>query len=312
MGLGRTIAAGQRLRTRLSSLRDELRAPATPSNTETSNRDVAEDARLRSDYVRELIHQPVLLDTPCGAMPGIPKVLVQFWHDKDAVPEDVRDCMKSWDELINQGFRRILFGGNEARSFIERHFGDQHVAAFDRCHHPAMSCDYFRLCYLFRHGGFYVDADDEFKGAECEYLFRDNRLKIQPLCFDSATRTMVGKEIFMRKRARSSHWIYYANNNPIITPPSHPIVALALARATRILLDSHEERPEIQFTTGPLNLTVSLVSHSIASKLVGKPRDFEFLPAWETIATSRWSLSYRNDERNWRLWQFLNAGGLPN
>jgi superfamily II DNA or RNA helicase len=33
-----------------------------------------------------------------------------------------------------------------------------------------------------------------------------------------------------------------------------------------------------------------------------KDRDFLLLTNWGAISTSRWSLSYREDDRNWRLW----------
>jgi hypothetical protein len=165
-----------------------------------------------------------------------------------------------------------------------------------------MRCDYFRLCYIYRHGGFYVDADEVYQGGDCESLYRDNRLKIQPLCYDTQTDTMVGSDVFIGKKTYSPDWIFYVNNNPLVAPPFHPVVRSALARSTRILLSQTGERFDIQFTTGPGNLTASLVQHSIASSDAGKSRNFLLLTNWEAISTSRWPLSYREDERNWRLW----------
>jgi hypothetical protein len=54
--------------------------------------------------------------------------------------------------------------------------------------------------------------------------------------------------------------------------------------------------------TGPGNLTASLVHHAIASDLVGRALDFTIVPGWDVISLSRWPLSYRSDQRNWRLW----------
>ena len=71
------------------------------------------------------------------------------------------------------------------RAFIGDHFTSAHIDAFERCYHPAMRCDYFRLCYtLFRYGGFYVDADEVYQGSSCEVLLKTGRLKLQPLCYD--------------------------------------------------------------------------------------------------------------------------------
>lgn len=262
---------------------------------------IAEDDRLRSSYMRKLVRETAPIDAPSGPA-NIPKVIVQFWHDSGAIPPDVCECLDSWEPLVGQGFKRVLFDDNEARRFIARQFGSPHVAAFDRCPHPAMRCDYFRLCYIFRHGGFYVDADEVYQGGDCQSWFRDNRLKIQPLCYDTLSNTMVQTDVFIGNQADSPDWIFYVNNNPLIAPASHPVIRLALARSTRILLSHRGERLDIQSTTGPGNLTGSLVRHSIASKLAGKARDFLLLTNWDAMSISRWPLSYRDDGRNWRLW----------
>jgi hypothetical protein len=36
-----------------------------------------------------------------------------------------------------------------------------------------MRCDYFRLCYIYRQGGFYVDADEIYQGGDYHSLYRD-------------------------------------------------------------------------------------------------------------------------------------------
>jgi hypothetical protein len=262
----------------------------------------SEDHDLRSSHIHELIRETVPLpieQSPSSA--DIPKVIVQFWDDPDRMPEDVQRCLDSWEPLQAQGFKRVLFDDDKARSFISETLGHPYVAAFDLCHHPAMRCDYFRLCYILTHGGFYVDADEIYQGTECNRFFYDNRLKIQPLCYDTITAKMINSDTFVRDHEYSPEWIFYVNNNPIIAPANHPIIHLALERATRILL-SGVERPEIQSTTGPGNLTASLVRHSIAATLTGRTRDFLILPNWEATSISPWPLSYRNDERNWRLW----------
>ena len=110
----------------------------------------------------------------------------------------------------------------------------------------------------------------------------------------------VSPDIFFEQQKCSSSWIFYVNNNPIVAPAGHPVVRFALERATRILLNCHE-RPGIQSTTGPGNLTASLVKHAIASTCQGLDRDFVILGDWQEIAVTRWPLSYRNDKRNWRL-----------
>ncbi len=262
---------------------------------------IAEDDELRSRQMRRLIQEVAPGEQP-PAPATIPKVVIQFWHDASAIPADVQECLDSWELLESQGFKRVLFDDSKARRFISKRFGRRYAMAFNRCHHPAMRCDYFRLCYIVCCGGFYVDADEFYQGGDCYSLFQDNRLKMQPLCYDTSSATMVPSGIFTKQPNDSPHWIFYVNNNPLVAPASHPVVRLALARSTRLLLSHQEKRLDIQSTTGPGNLTASLVKHAITSELTDQVRDFSFLIDWDTVSVSRWPLSYRDDERNWRLW----------
>ena len=262
---------------------------------------LAEDDDFRSLYVQGLVQSPAPPPTEMSPeRDTIPKVIVQFWHDSAEIPSDVRECLDSWDDLKSQGFSRVLFDDGQARHFISNNLEHRYLQAFDLCYHPAMRCDYFRLCYILINGGFYVDADEIYQGTECDRLFCDSRLKLQPLCYDTISGNMISPDLFMGKCQSSESWIFYINNNPIISPPRDPILHLALERSTRILLNCLE-RPEIQSTTGPGNLTASLVRHAISSKLFGRNRDFMILPDWEATSISPWPLSYRNDDRNWRL-----------
>ena len=218
------------------------------------------------------------------------------------VPTDVRDCLDSWTPLLRRGFRRLLFGDASARRFIADAFGPEHVDAFDHCGHPAMRCDYFRLCYLVRRGGFYVDADEVYKGGDVEGLFVDVRLKLQPLCWDATTGEMVAAASFTRRTERTPGCTYYVNNNPIVAPPGHPVLRAALERSRRLLLDGAAPLLGVQTTTGPGNLTACLVAHGIRRAATGSEPDFAFLSEWDALSESRWPLAYRQDERNWRLW----------
>jgi mannosyltransferase OCH1-like enzyme len=261
----------------------------------------AENDRYRSSYVRSLVQTTQSLpEPPLGSKNTIPKVIVQFWDNLGRIPKDVQECLDTWEPLAAHGFARLIFDDRKARSFIFTQFGSTHVAAFDRCYHPAMRCDYFRLCYILSSGGFYVDADEMYQGMDLKHLFDDNRLKLQPLCYDTETGEMIKNNVFMKDRQYSPNWIFYFANTPIIAPAGHPIIRLALERATGILINS-SERLEIQSTTGPGNLTASLVRHAIYQELSGEAQDFLILSDWESTSIICWPLSYRNDARNWRL-----------
>lgn len=236
----------------------------------------------------------------------LPRVIVQFWDDQEKIPTDVLECMETWTALEGQGFHREVYGNESARTFIEDNYGDAHVAAFTACPHPAMRSDYFRLCYLAQNGGFYVDADDAYQGADWRPLFRDSRLRLQALCYDTATDMMVDPLVAISTEIGSSTWIHYVNNNPIIAPARHPVVLEALKASTSAILNHDGGPMDIQSMTGPGNLTVALTRYALSQERLGQPTEVEILNTWDTVAVSRWPLSYRDDERNWRLWRQVN------
>ena len=269
---------------------------------------LAEDHDFRSRYIQKLVQEiPAERTAVHFRKITVPKVVVQYWHDRQDIPPDVQACLDSWHTLESLGFQRVLFDDEQAHAFISNNFDENHCQAFKRCYHPAMRCDYFRLCFILLNGGFYVDADDCFSGTAFDDYFYDDRLKLQPLCYDIGSGNMICPDSFLKNRQSSTNWIFYVNNNPIMAPPHHPIIDFALKRATRILL-ACRKKPEIQSTTGPGNITASLVKHAISCERSGRQRDFLILPDWETISTSKWPLSYRDDDRNWRLFNPATLG----
>lgn len=264
--------------------------------------DLVQDHASRSRYLRHLTRK---LSAPAGPVQGdsIPQVIVQFWDDPTRIPSDVTECMASWAPLEREGFSRRLYGDESARSFIEATYDAAHLAAFDACPHPAMRSDYFRLCYLAHRGGFYVDADDEYQGADWTPLFSDSRLRLQALCYDVSTDAMVDPGHAIATNGNSDALIHYINNNPIIASARHPVILAALEASTAAILGHPGGPIDIQSMTGPGNLTVALARYARSQERLGWSIDVEILCAWDSIALSRWPLSYRTDERNWRLWR---------
>ena len=260
-----------------------------------------EDHHARSNFVRGLVQRSLEPNVAPSAIPRKPpKRIVQFWNDLDRLPVDVRECIESWRKMEEKGFEIFLFDEGQARDFIRRKLSPRHEKAYDKCYHPAMQSDYFRLCYILAEGGCYVDADDVYHGNAIQHLFSDGRLKIQPLCYDMSTDEMVPPSVFTEPGANALSWIFYFNNNPLIAVSGHPIVERALAQATLNLeQDVANGLPEIQSTTGPGNLTKSIFDAVTENGEI--ERALLVLCDWENIAKSSWALSYRNDQRNWRL-----------
>ena len=266
----------------------------------TSPSDVADDHTLRSQFMERLIAETERRSCTDGhSVP--PRLLVQFWDAATLVPSDVQRCLDSWAPLEDSGFKRLLFDDVSAAQFIRENFGPLHARAFKRCHHPAMRADYFRLCFIMKVGGFYVDADDIYQGLSVEELLVDGCLKLQPLCYDVATDSMVDPVSSAQSEGAEGR-IFYVNNNPLIAPPEHPVIARALEQATSSLLSADESSRDIQSLTGPGNLTACLVIHAIETRQANVADGFELLSDWGSIAISEWSLEYRSDHRNWRHW----------
>jgi mannosyltransferase OCH1-like enzyme len=265
-------------------------------------RDSQEHHRQRSEFIRTLVQRRTRQRTVIGKYRHLmPRTIVQFWHDLQQLPHDIEECVASWTRWEKSGFTHRLFDQHVAKAFIGDSLDARHESAFERCYHPAMQADYFRLCFLLVEGGLYVDADDVCVGADIGWLFEDGRLKLQPLCYDIASQTMVKPSVFLCTDAYDPSWIFYFNNNPLIASRGHPVIERALNQATSLLEHaSDNELPEIQTTTGPGNLSKSIFDIGIAQTR-DIQNDLVVLEDWDLFAVSQWPLSYRNDARNWRL-----------
>lgn len=259
---------------------------------------------LRSAFIREVTLQQIETSSESAAdvaaeSPLIPRRLIRYWHDPSDLPQDVRACLDSWDRLADEGFEFRMFDDSSGGAYIAENYGARESHAFARCSHPAMRCDYLRMCFVLAEGGLYVDADDVLLGDGWKRVFRDGRLKVHPLCYDISAGAMVPSADIWEPDLPTANRIFYVNNNPIAAPAGHPLLRRALREATTKLLDD-ERFPEIQSTTGPGNLTAALAAHACELRRAGAPPDFELLRDWDSIAEMRWDLSYRRDARNWR------------
>ena len=278
----------------------------TDFSNKLSGKNISENDQLRSQYMHRIIRKGNK-DVPKSGAPVIPYLLVQYWNDLTAIPSDVQKCIDSWKLLEKDGFKRLLFDDKSAKKFIKHNFDTRHLKAFNNCNHPAMRSDYFRLCFILINGGFYVDADDIYRGVSFKSYFNNQRLKLQPLCYNILTSSMVKISDAILAPYDSRKLIFYANNNPIISPSNHPVIYMALKRATQILYQDKGGKQDIQSMTGPGNLTISLVQYAIKNSQDSNTSHYEFIADWDEIAFSQWPLEYRFDKRNWRLWNGLDT-----
>jgi mannosyltransferase OCH1-like enzyme len=261
--------------------------------------EMAETDSLRSKYMFENVFRREDVETNRSNSYGaIPNQLIQYWDEK-IIPDDVKKVMDTWSK---SDIPKIVYNRESAKKFINDNFSDEFAKAFGKCIHPAMRSDYFRLCYLYKNGGLYVDVDDKFNYVSLSFLFENNKLKLSPLCYDLSADQMVGINHFYYNLEAIPNYIYYVNNDPILTPAKHPLIELALNRATYNLLDEFTNLKQIQSVAGPGNLSACVVQYFLNSERTNSPLDFELIMNWDDISTPQWNLEYREDQRNWRKW----------
>ena len=254
--------------------------------------EIGDDDKKRSEFIYRFIKSENRVTISNDI--AIPKVIVQYWHCLNELPNDVLNCIESWKSLTANGFEFKLFDDRQAQQFITNYFEEKYLNAYLKCHHPAMRCDYFRLCYLYIFGGFYIDCDELYSNQKIDFLYSNNNIKVQPLCYSLNQERMIDMKEYLYK-PYDENKIYYFNNNPIITPPKHELISIALERTCGRLLNE-ADISDIQSTTGPGNLTASVVYY-----LLRNENQINIIKDWNDISLSPWPLSYRNDDRNWRL-----------
>ena len=85
--------------------------------------------------------------------------IVQYW-DGD-IPDDVAALMKTWS-VKNPEYDYQLFNHKESLSYIKENFNKDIFDAFNKLTIPAMVCDVFRVAFILKEGGVYIDC-----GIEC-------------------------------------------------------------------------------------------------------------------------------------------------
>jgi tetratricopeptide (TPR) repeat protein len=92
----------------------------------------------------------------------IPRKIMQYWDQKNPLDEVTR-LLRTWVEA-HPGYAYSRFDNMAAREYLAAHYAKEVLNAYRQARHPAQASDLFRLAYLLREGGFYIDADDRCVG----------------------------------------------------------------------------------------------------------------------------------------------------
>jgi mannosyltransferase OCH1-like enzyme len=140
--------------------------------------------------------------------PIVPLKIFQTWFSKE-LPPLMQKCVEEL-KTNNPEFEFFLFDDNECRSFIETHFDEEVVNAFDTLVPGAYKADLWRYCVLYIHGGIYLDVK-----YKCVNDFR--------------LISLTEKEWFVKDMETSGKGIY---NALMISKPKNPLYKQFIDKVT--------------------------------------------------------------------------------
>ena len=88
----------------------------------------------------------------------IPKTIVQTMTNADKLPAAMLEASSSWKKE-NPSYEYTLFSGDDRIEFIKNFYGKEILAMYFAMSHNSFKADLFRMCYLYKKGGIYVDID---------------------------------------------------------------------------------------------------------------------------------------------------------
>jgi len=87
---------------------------------------------------------------------NIPSTILLTWRDKN-IPDYV---LEKWRSL-NTNYTIMFYTDDDIKIFLDTHYGNDYVNFFSKIPFGRYKADFFRLCYLYKFGGFYADIDIE-------------------------------------------------------------------------------------------------------------------------------------------------------
>jgi mannosyltransferase OCH1-like enzyme len=206
-----------------------------------------------------------------GSGSPIPHRFCQYWSDPEP-PADVAALLESW-QRHHPEFDLERFHDRSALAFLQAHCPPVIAHAFRSAAEPAMRADLFRLAWLYRRGGIYVDADDRCHGSLLPLLPAGRSLLLY--VEDWAT----------------------LGNNLIGAAPGEPIIGAALAQAVQAI--ARGDRDMVWLSTGPAMLTRQVAM--VAASPEGLPASVAILDkeAVQRVVSMHCFLAYKSSERHW-------------
>lgn len=104
------------------------------------------------------IGQKLMAGTSMNPKSKIPKVIIQTMTNTDKLPAAMLEASSSWKKQ-NPSYEHILFSGDDRIEFIKNFYDKEMLTIYSSLSHNSFKADLFRMCYLYKKGGIYVDID---------------------------------------------------------------------------------------------------------------------------------------------------------
>ena len=132
----------------------------------------------------------------------IPKIIMQTWKDENIhehwkeSPISISEHMSSW--------KYVLMTDKDNREFVKKHFPD-FLPYYDAFPFPIQRADAIRACWLYIHGGIYMDLDFIVKKPLDPLFLSDNEIYVVP----SGNTPTVITNSFMASKPGCKLWLVY-------------------------------------------------------------------------------------------------------
>lgn len=88
-----------------------------------------------------------------------PEPRMMFYWDKPEIPRPIGELIEM-NKSNNPDLECRVYSDESAKEFLKEHFDSYVLEAYGNAAHPSQKGDIFRLAYLYKMGGYYIDADD--------------------------------------------------------------------------------------------------------------------------------------------------------
>lgn len=257
-----------------------------------SDREACEPTQLPplAEAIEQVQLRLAAITAPPEGVAPIPRILMQYW-DREP-PSQVAALIERNRALsAGNGVQHRLFDDDSARAYLREWSPPQCLAAYDMAPHAAMKSDLFRLCFLFREGGYYLDSDMVLREGFAE-LF-DTGGPATVFVWNSHDRRNV------------CNWLIGAT-------PGAALIKLAMHAACDSIRDAcvrnrQDALRNILGVSGPGLLTravayeLARTPHAASSALTMRSVEFAYTKVQNGPEFLRQKLEYKSTERHWEV-----------